>query len=105
MPGPKGGGLPSGGLSFCFGPVLLCAGAKEEPSSAGQGTGHPARRLPGCPACSRSPHSVLPRREVQLAVTERGHFIPKGQIRGSGKKAGLGRKEPPVIARVRREKN
>lgn len=32
-------------------------------------------------------------------------FIPKGQIRGSGKKAGLGRKEPPVIARVRREKN
>lgn len=39
VPGLKGGGLPSGGLSLCLGPALSCAEAEEEPSRAGQGAG------------------------------------------------------------------
>lgn len=65
---------------------------KRSPAAQGREQGAPRQPPPRLPRACELPHLILPLREDQLRVTERGHVTPQGQIRGSAKKAGLGRK-------------
>ena len=105
VPGLEGGASASGGPFSPSSQFPSVQGPKRNPGCQGKEQGRPASCFPGVPGAggSKSPPSAgqCPSLGRRAPCHKRGHFLPKGQIRGSVRpESGSQRKEPSVEGRA-----